>query len=113
MDRDTRDVVITALVGNITEINTLLRHPSVRGYLDTSIGRPEIDETSSLNDIVRRLKRQVRRACILADTTHTGPEANIWETEALTRTSEILEQTFDDIYQAPSCNGSYTATASD
>ncbi|CAI4224010.1 unnamed protein product [Auanema sp. JU1783] len=113
MDTETLIVVKEAIFHNIVKINNLLRHPSIRGHVDPSILEPEVHVGSSFKHLLRRLERQVKAACILADVAHLGPAANPTEAEALSRISEILEQLYDTISPASSRSGSDTATESD
>ncbi|CAI4231453.1 unnamed protein product [Auanema sp. JU1783] len=112
-DNDTRFVLDTALLRYIREFDSLLRHPEVRCCRDPSIHLPEVDEQSVTGKLLKRMKKQIKAICVLADVVYIDPPANANEAEILARAQKVLNLLFDLITPPSSSPASDCATDSE
>ncbi|CAI2347341.1 unnamed protein product [Caenorhabditis sp. 36 PRJEB53466] len=112
-DNDTRVVLDGAVFQYIGELDSLLQHPSVRGHRDPTMRTPIVHVHSTTGVLLKRMKRQIKAICTLADVVHIDPPANANEAEVLSRAQQVLNLLYDTITPPSSSSGSDCTTDSD
>ncbi|CAI4231409.1 unnamed protein product [Auanema sp. JU1783] len=94
-DRDKRAVLDETILNYVEELDDLLHRDAIRGQRDPRTREPEVNIDSATGKILKRMKRQMKAICILADMVHDGPPANESEDTLISRAAQMLH----DIYK--------------
>ncbi|CAI4232927.1 unnamed protein product [Auanema sp. JU1783] len=73
-------------------LDELLYRDSVRGNRDPRTRTPEVNSKTPAGILLKRMRRQIKAVCILAEMVHDGPPANESEAALLSRAIEMLTE---------------------